>query len=212
VEIRNRSALLVVTCAVFILAACSPAADTEPPGAIRVDQLFAGGLVYDGSGEKPFIADVGVSAGKIVFIGDAVSAGVVGGDTIDATDLWVAPGFIDAHSHAALEPEYGRAALPFLYQGITTVVLGVDGIGSSNVADQLQLWRDNGIGVNGLLFVGHGFVRTEVMGTEDRAPTPQESQAMQALVRKGMEEGAFGLSTGLFYVPGSYASTYLRYT
>jgi N-acyl-D-amino-acid deacylase len=193
--------------AVFILAACSPSSNQEPSDAIAVEQLFAGGLVYDGSGEKPYSADVGVSAGAIVFIGDAKGAGVIAGETIDATDLWVTPGFIDAHSHAALEPEYGRAALPFLYQGITTVVLGVDGIGTSNVADQFQLWRDNGIGVNGMVFVGHGFVRTEVMGTEDRAPTLQESQAMQALVRKGMEEGAFGLSTGLFYVPGTYAST-----
>ncbi len=207
VGIRNRGVVLIVVCAAFILAACSPPADKEPSGVIRVEQLFAGGLVYDGSGDKPYIADVGVSAGKIVFIGDAKGAGVTAGDTIDATDLWVAPGFIDAHSHAALDPDYGRAALPFLYQGITTVVLGVDGIGTSNVADQFQLWRDNGIGVNGLLFVGHGFVRTEVMGTEDRAPTLQESEAMQALVRKGMEEGAFGLSTGLFYVPGTYAST-----
>ena len=207
VGIRNCGVVLIVVCAAFILAACSPPADKEPSGVIRVEQLFAGGLVYDGSGDKPYIADVGVSAGKIVFIGDAKGAGVTAGDTIDATDLWVAPGFIDAHSHAALDPDYGRAALPFLYQGITTVVLGVDGIGTSNVADQFQLWRDNGIGVNGLLFVGHGFVRTEVMGTEDRAPTLQESEAMQALVRKGMEEGAFGLSTGLFYVPGTYAST-----
>jgi len=199
--------VLIVVCAAFILAACSPSADKEPSGVIRVEQLFSGGLLYDGSGDKPYLADVGVSAGKIVFIGDAKEVGVTADDTIDATDLWVTPGFIDAHSHAALDPDYGRAALPFLYQGITTVVLGVDGIGTSNVADQFQRWRDNGIGVNGLLFVGHGFVRTEVMGTEDRAPTLQESEEMQALVRKGMEEGAFGLSSGLFYVPGTYAST-----
>ena len=207
VDPGNRSVVVIAACALFILAACSPSSDREPLEVIRVEQLFAGGLVYDGSGKKPYLADVGVSAGKIVFVGDAGDSGVVAGDTIDATGLWVAPGFIDAHSHAALDPDSGRAALPFLYQGITTVVLGVDGIGTSNVADQLQLWRDNGIGVNGLLFVGHGFVRSEVMGTEDRAPTPQESQAMQALVRQGMEEGAFGLSSGLFYVPGTYAST-----
>jgi N-acyl-D-amino-acid deacylase len=71
----------------------------------------------------------------------------------------------------------------------------------------MDLWRRNGIGTNGILYVGHGTIRQDVMGREDRAPAEGEMAAMQALVRKGMEEGAFGLSTGLFYVPGSYATT-----
>jgi N-acyl-D-amino-acid deacylase len=204
---KIHAAIVIATCLVITLAACSPTSDKAAVATTSVGQLFTGGLVYDGSGEKPYLADVGVSDGKIAFIGDAAVAGVVSDDTIDATGLWVAPGFIDAHSHAALEPDYGRAALPFLYQGITTVVLGVDGAGTSNVANEMQQWQDNGIGVNGLVFVGHGYVRRQVMGTEDRPPTPLEMQAMKTLVKKGMDEGAFGLSTGLFYIPGTYAST-----
>jgi N-acyl-D-amino-acid deacylase len=204
---KIRSTVVIATCFGATLVACSPPPDTTAKVAINVEQLFEGGLVYDGSGEKPYLADVGVDDGKIVFIGDAGKARVASDDTIDATGLWVAPGFIDAHSHAELDPDYGRDGLPYLYQGVTTVVLGVDGSGTSNVEDRLQLWRDNGIGVNGMLFVGHGYVRNAIMGTEDRPPTPAELTAMRTLVKKGMDEGAFGLSTGLFYVPGTYAST-----
>ena len=204
---KTHAAILIAACLVITLAACSPSPDTATEATTSVEQLFTGGLVYDGSGENPYLADVGISDKRIVFIGDASKAGVVSDDIIDASGLWVTPGFIDAHSHAELDPDYGRDGLPYLYQGVTTVVLGVDGEGTSNVEDRLQLWRDNGIGVNGMLFVGHGFVRNAVMGTEDRPPTSAELTAMQALVQKGMDEGAFGLSTGLFYVPGTYAST-----
>lgn len=210
---KNRIAESAITgpvfalCVIALTVACTPSSEGPEKAEITVDTIISGGLIYDGSGDSPYIGDVGISAGKIVFIGDAESAGVGADDIIDATGLWVTPGFIDAHSHAELDPEYGRDGLPYLFQGITTVVLGVDGDGTSKVADRLQRWRDNGIGVNGMLYVGHGSVRTEVMGTEDREPTPQELQAMQALIKKGMEEGAFGLSTGLFYVPGTYAAT-----
>jgi len=187
---------------------CSGPDDPEPSVEIvTVDRLFAGGLLFDGTGEPPFAADIGITGNRIAFVGDAETAGVRTNEIIDVTGLWVAPGFIDAHSHAALETEYGLDAIPYLHQGITTVVLGVDGAGESKVAEQLSNWRKTGIGVNGLLYVGHGAVRNEVMGTENRAPTEEEMEVMHALVRKGMEEGAFGLSTGLFYVPGSYATT-----
>ena len=183
------------------IGACSP---PSPPAA-DVELLFTGGLVFDGSGSEPYAADLGVTDGRIAYVGDP--GGASGSEVIDATGLWIVPGFIDAHSHAALDEDYGRDALPYLHQGITTVVLGVDGIGASGVADRLELWRSSGIGVNGLLYVGHGSIRSEVMGDENRPPTPAELDTMRALVRKGMDEGAFGLSTGLFYVPGSYATT-----
>lgn len=163
--------------------------------------------MFDGSGDKPFAADIGIDADRIVFVGDARAAGLTSEASLDVSGMWVTPGFIDAHSHAELDRDYGRDALPYLYQGITSVVLGVDGDGSANVADRFQLWRDNGIGVNGLLYVGHGWIRESVMGLENREPSAAELDAMRALVRKGMTEGAFGLSSGLFYVPGTYAST-----
>jgi len=191
----------------LIIAACSRAPDAPPSAPLAVDQLIVNGLVYDGSGGAPYQADVGLTDGHIAFIGDAGERIVVSDDVIDATGLWVTPGFIDAHSHAVLDEDYGRDGLPYLRQGITTVVLGMDGAGTHETAARLAAWESNGIGVNGIHFVGHGHVREQVLGMEDRDPTGEELDRMRALVRQGMEEGAFGLSTGLFYVPGTYAST-----
>lgn len=187
------------------LTACAPPAGET--ASVTVDTLITGGLVYDGSGESPGLLDIGISEGRISFIGDAVAADISSPDVIDAKGLWVTPGFIDAHSHAELDEDYGKDALPYLYQGITTVVLGLDGDGTSDIGDRLASWEKNGIGVNGIAFVGHGFMRSAVIGREDRDATPDELEEMRGHVRKAMEEGAFGLSTGLFYVPGTYAST-----
>lgn len=192
----------------FIIGVLTLVGCSQPSESVtKVDLLISGGMVYDGSGSVPTVTDVAVDDGRIVFIGDAAGEGIGSDDVVDADGLWVAPGFIDAHSHAVLDEDYGRDAIPFLKQGITTVVLGMDGIGTSDVRERLDAWEENGIGVNGIHFVGHGYVRNAVMGHEDRAPTDDELEAMRQLVRKGMQEGAFGLSTGLFYVPGTYAST-----
>jgi N-acyl-D-amino-acid deacylase len=190
------------------LAACSE----EPAGpaneaAIEADILITGGLVFDGAGADPVEADIAILGERIVFVGNAGDAHVIAADTIHADGRWVTPGFIDAHSHAELDRDYGRDARPYLHQGITTVVLGLDGGGEPEVAERLALWDENGTGVNGMLFVGHGAIRRRVMGLEDREPTPGELDEMRRLVRQGMDGGAFGLSTGLFYVPGTYAST-----
>lgn len=187
-----------------LLASCG---DARPPAVREIDLLFTGGRVFDGSGGEPLVADVGIAGDRIVFVGDASRSGVTATETVDAAGRWIAPGFIDAHSHAELDEDYGRDGLPYLYQGITTVVLGVDGAGTSDVADRFAGWRENGIGVNAIHYVGHGHVRERVLGLDDRPPTPAELGVMKSLVRKAMEEGAFGLSTGLFYVPGTYAST-----
>lgn len=200
---RNSLICFVLVGLTSVLGACGQAPAPER----TVDQLITGGLVFDGSGSIPVEADIGIEDGRIAFIGDAAASNVVAGDTIDAAGLWVAPGFIDAHSHAVLDEDYGKDAIPYLKQGITTVVLGMDGSGTSDVRERLEMWSEQGIGVNGIHFVGHGDVRNTVMGHEDREPTAEELDRMRALVRKGMEEGAFGLSSGLFYVPGTYAST-----
>ena len=196
----------IVIAGLALLAACSRSPVEDGGTVVAVERLFAGGLVYDGSGRAPVAADVGISDGRIVFVGDAAASRVAADETFDVAGQWVTPGFIDAHSHAVLDADYGRDASPYLKQGITTVVLGMDGF-SGDVAERVNLWRTNGIGTNGLLFIGHNTVRTEVMASEDRPPTPAELETMRALVRRGMEAGAFGLSTGLFYVPGTYAST-----
>lgn len=191
----------------LMLAGCNPPDDSASGPQMEVELLIADGLLYDGSGSVPVNADIGISDGRIRFIGDAEASGVSAADRIDAAGHWVTPGFIDAHSHAVLDEDYGKDAEPYLRQGITTAVLGMDGGGTFNVNDRFNAWRAAGIGVNAIHFVGHGAIRETVMGHEDREPTADELEEMKRLVQKGMDEGAFGLSTGLFYVPGTYAST-----
>lgn len=169
--------------------------------------LLSGGLVYDGSGGVPIVQDVAVSGNRITFVGDAAEAGITAAETLDVSGLIVTPGFIDMHSHSVPDQDYGRESLPFIYQGITTVSLGLDGDGTPDIAETFENLIANGMGANAFAYVGHGEIRERVMGTEDRAPTGEEFAEMQRLVRKGMDEGAFGLSSGLFYVPGYYAET-----
>ncbi len=171
------------------------------------DLLFLGGSVYDGSGADAAQLDLAVAGERITFVGDAAAAGLQATDTLDVTGLIVAPGFIDMHSHAELDEDYGRDGRPFLHQGITTVAIGIDGGGTPRVGELFDRLVRNGIGLNALAYVGHGAIRREVFGVEDRPPTNEEMDAMKALVRQGMEEGALGLSTGLFYLPGYYADT-----
>lgn len=194
------AACLIVS---LLLGACGQASTDGPAAGL----LLTGGTVLDGHGGEPFVADVAVRDGRVSFIGDASAAGITARETIDIRGLWITPGFIDMHSHAELDENYGRDAAPYLFQGITTVVLGADGDSALDIAEQLDDWQNNGIGVNALTYIGHGDVRTAVMGRDDRAPTDAELEDMRALVRRGMEDGAFGLSTGLFYVPGTYADT-----
>ena len=185
----------------FIVLAAACGGDT------RADLLLTGGSVLDGTGGEAVVADVAVAGDRIVFVGDAAEAGMTAADTVDVTGLVVTPGFIDMHSHAELNADHGRDARAFLHQGITSVALGLDGGGSAEVAAQLAAWEEDGIGVNAFLFVGHNSVRAWVMGMEDREPTGAELDEMRALVGQGMDEGAYGLSSGLFYLPGNYAET-----
>ena len=170
------------------------------------DLLLVGGIVYDGSGQPPGRQDVGVVGERISFVGDAAAAGLDAAVVVDVDGLMVTPGFIDMHSHAELTEDYGRDALPFLHQGITTVAIGVDGGGTPDVAE-LFAGLEGRIGANTFAYVGHGEIRERVIGEVDRAPTAAELNEMRALVRQAINEGAFGLSTGLFYVPGYYATT-----
>lgn len=192
---------LRVFAAALLVSAC--ASDGGGPA----DLLLVGGSTLDGTGADPVTADVAVTGERISFVGDAGAAGIQARDTLDVSGLLVTPGLVDMHSHAELDEEYGRGALAFLHQGVTSVALGLDGGGDPEVAERLSAWARDGIGANGWLFVGHGTVRRRVMGMEDRAPTPDELDAMKSLVRQAMDEGALGLSSGLFYLPGSYAET-----
>ncbi|HXV86712.1 MAG TPA: amidohydrolase family protein [Gemmatimonadales bacterium] len=184
----------------FLAAACAP-------GEAPLDVLLVNGKVLDGTGNPWFFRDIGIAGDRIAFVGDAELEGVAARDTLDVAGFLVTPGFWDVHSHADPDTETGRAALPQLTQGITTVVLGMDGRGASNVAEIFAGYRANGIAVNVVRFVGHGSARGSVLGMANRAPTPEELDRMKAYVQRGMEEGAAGLSTGLYYTPGTFATT-----
>ncbi|MBK8647599.1 MAG: amidohydrolase family protein [Gemmatimonadetes bacterium] len=181
-------------------------AGTAP--ATRVDRLIVGGRLLDGAGGDWVWADVGITGDKISFVGHAFDAKVTAKDTIDAKGLLVTPGLWDVHNHERLEKAPGKLAVPFITQGVTTVIVGIDGFGNNEVAKAFTSWRRGGIAVNALTFVGHGPARTAVMGTDfAREATAAEVEKMRAYVRKGMQEGALGFSTGLAYNPGYYSST-----
>lgn len=171
------------------------------------DLLIENGRVLDGSGNPWIRADVAVDDGDIAAVGDLEAAGA---DTvIDASGHYVAPGFIDPHSHAGsgLADSTLSAARPLLAQGITTVVINPDGGGAVDLEAQRDSLSAHGLGVNAAPLVPHGAIRDSVMGMADRAPTDAEMEAMKRLVREGMAAGGFGLSSGPFYAPGSYAET-----
>jgi N-acyl-D-amino-acid deacylase len=199
-RLAGRSLLLLAA------VACAPRTDAARSNA-TADILLLGGRVLDGAGNPWLPRDVAVTGDRISFIGNAGLESVQARDTVDVSGLLIAPGFWDAHSHAELETEEGRKATPFLYQGITTVVLGVDGDGEDSVAGIFAEYRRHGIAVNAMHYVGHGTARRAAMGVAAREPTPDELERMKAFVERGMREGAIGLSTGLFYSPGSFAKT-----
>jgi len=185
-----------------LAAVAAPASGQE-----AFDVLIRGGRVFDGSGNPWVRADVGLRGDRIAAVGDLSQA--TAAEVIDATDLYVAPGFIDSHSHAgrglatpALSP-----AVPLLAQGITTALVNPDGGGPVDLAAQRAALLRHGLGVNVGQLVPHGSVREAVLGMQDRLASADELDRMRELVRRGMAEGAFGLSSGPFYAPGSYSDT-----
>lgn len=191
--------------------------------------VVKGATVVDGTGAPGRVADVAIDGGRI----EAIGAGLTGRRTIDAAGLVLAPGFIDMHAHSDLallaEPEH----LAKVGQGVTCEVIGQDGLSYAPADDRTLAeirraiagwngdppgfdwsWRsvgeyldrlDEGIAVNACYLVPQGAVRMLAMGWDDRPPTPAELDRQRELVADGMREGAFGMSSGLTYVPGMYA-------
>jgi len=194
--------------------------------------LIKNGFVVDGTGGPWYRADVAISDGKIVDINTRLSTSKAE-TIIDAKGLVVTPGFIDMHSHSELNFLLYPKAESKVMQGITTEFTcqcGTSGWGPmkgvvleqlkrrlerlpglkvdwTTLAEYMELLEKRGCSVNGAFQVGHGTVRIAVMGYENRAPTKDELEEMKALVAEGMEDGAFGLSTGLMYTPGNFAET-----
>ncbi len=193
------TALLLVPC----LAPEAPAGAQE-----SYDVIIRHGRVFDGTGNPWFLADVALNGDRIAAIGDL--SGARGRTEIDASDLYVSPGFIDTHTHAGggLETPGLSHGRPLLAQGITMILANPDGGGPVDLTAQRELLLRDGLGVNVGQMIGHGSVREAVMGMEDRLATPQELEEMRGLLRKALEEGAWGFSAGPFYTPGSYSDTH----
>lgn len=183
------------------LLSCSP----EP----TLDVLIVGGMVYDGTDQPAQQVDIGIRADTIAFIGDASETEHVAARTVEAVGYHVTPGFIDPHTHAMkdLSDSVKNQNLNYLLQGVTTVVTGSDGNSDNFIGERLAHWQNNGIGTNAAILVGHRNIRRLVMGMRESAPTEEELENMKTMVRRGMEEGALGLSSGLFYSPASFSST-----
>jgi N-acyl-D-aspartate/D-glutamate deacylase len=173
----------------------------------HVDLILLHGTLLDGSGATALHTNIGILHDRIAFIGPA--AGHTATRSIDATGLIIAPGFIDPHTHTAadLSDPARSANAPYLFQGVTTVATGNDGDSPAHTGATLAQWSKQGIGTNAVLFIGQGTVRHEVMQMSPAAPTPAQLDQMKSLVATAMDEGAIGLSTGLYYAPGSYANT-----
>ncbi len=168
------------------------------------DLLITGGTVVDGTGAAPFRADVAIRGDRIVRVSREPIAAERALRVIDATGRVVAPGFIDIHAH--LDPLLRLpGAESHVRQGVTTAVGGPDGTSPLPLSEHLLEAEAAGMGMNVAFLVGHNSVRRWVMGTEDRQPTGAELERMRELVARSMGEGAWGISTGLKYIPGAYS-------
>jgi len=194
------------------------------------DVIIRNGMIIDGSGNPWYTADIGVSYDSIAAVGNLTDARAR--LELDATGLAVAPGFIDIHTHSDLPLLVDGLAQAHVRQGVTTNVVGNCGsslapvsdtaakrLGAQRLAEYDIEWdwkslaeylaklEGSGVSINVVPLVGHGTMRDSVMGSDDRQPTARELATMQDMLDQAMQEGAFGLSTGLIYVPGSYADT-----
>src|SRR5918992_4195499 len=202
-------------------------------GRCMFDRIISGGRVIDGTGSAAIRADVGIADGRIAAVGDLAAAEA--GERIDASGRAVAPGFIDIHSHSDFlfaAEEHGEILAPFLGQGITTIVTGNCGYSPAPVnpdtaaeldsyttflrgpdlprawdsfGDYLRHLDDRGVAFNVVPLVAHGALRIQQVGFQGRALEPDEQEGMKRNLEQSLEEGAFGLSSGLLYAPGIFA-------
>src|SRR5688572_27856326 len=167
------------------------------------DIIIRGGAVIDGSGNPRYDADIGIRDRFIAAIGDL--GGATAATQIDARGLYVTPGFINIHSHAAANAL--PTAVNMLTQGVTTEIVNADGSGPLNVAQQMSALAASGLAVNIGGYVGFNSTWIDVVGNVDRPATAEEIARMRAHVANGLSQGAWGVSAGLDYKPAYFAST-----
>ena len=183
----------------LVLFAAVPAAQ---PG---FDLVIRNARIVDGTGASWYRGDIGLRGDTIVQVSAAIEPGTA--RVIDAAGRIVTPGFIDIHTHARRGIFEVPTADNYIRQGVTTLMEGPDGSSAVPLAPFLAKLEALPKSPNIGSFIGQGSIRSEVIGNVDRKATPDEIRKMQDLVEQAMRDGAFGLSTGLFYVPGSFTPT-----
>lgn len=177
---------------------------------INADILIENGQVFTGENTPAQNVSVAITGDEIVFVGSDATH-IRASTRINAAGHYVIPGFIDPHTHSLSELTSDVAEVrenrSYQFQGVTTVINGNDGFGAPDIKGQMETLRRIGIGTNTALFIGHGALRKSVMGGDKRQPTRGEMQAMTSKISEGMDAGALGLSTSLFYAPGSFSKT-----
>lgn len=204
----NRKTLAVIGIISLFIAACSSDQSADAPADDGVDLLIRNARVVDGTGSPWFVSDVAVDDGQILAVGPNLD--MEAAEVIDAAGRMITPGFIDVHVHVeSSDRRAGLERIPradnFILDGVTTIITGNCGGSETDLVAYRN--RLQGLGINVATFIGHNSVRSQVMGTDDRAPSEEEMQAMESVVAQAMQDGAVGLSTGLLYVPGTYAET-----
>ena len=199
-----KSAVLTLGALALLSVLCGLVNDPVRAVAPAYDLVITNARIVDGSGNPWFRADVAIKDGRIARIGRIPADAAA--KTIDAKGQILAPGFIDVHTH--VESIYSfPAAENFVRMGVTSLITGNCGSSTTDVGQFLGRLKEKPLAVNLGTLLGHGSIRGKVMGLGDRPPTPEELKQMEAVVEQGMKDGAVGLSTGLIYVPGTYAKT-----
>lgn len=191
----------------FALIAADTFVNAADPDEIAADIVLRGGTIHDGNGKPGVVGDVAIRKDRIVAIGTFAVKSV--GREIDCRGLVVCPGFIDLHNHsdAQVVDRLTRANVNFIMQGCTTVVTGNCGSGPIKVKEFYDKIDAAGAGTNVAHLLPQGSLRGDVVGQAQRPATADEIEKMKELARQAMADGAWGMSTGLIYVPSSYADT-----
>ena len=179
----------------LLLTACAPPKN--------YDLIFRNGTLIDGTGQPAYIGDLAISGDTIAAVGRLKRA--TGTEEVDISGLVIAPGFINIHSHA--EADALPTAVNMLSQGVSTEIMNADGYGPLDIAAQMRALDSAGLALNVGGFIGFNMVWMETVGMENVRPTEAQILEMQQRIERGLEAGAWGVSAGLDYVPGNYATT-----